>query len=166
MKQIQIRHLIEADIEEFHTCFDSVSRERKFIGFVQAPTLEKTRNWLISGIEEGEIRLIALNGSKVIGWCDIETNQREGFVHAGRLGMGLLKEYRRQGLGSRLLEETLSVAKKRGLERVELDVYASNAPAIKLYEKFNFQIEGRKRKARKLDGTYDDIIVMAILFEQ
>ena len=80
--------------------------------------------------------------------------------------MGLLKEYRRQGLGSRLLKETLSVAKKRGLERVELDVYASNAPAVKLYEKFNFQIEGRKRKARKLDGTYDDIIVMAILFEQ
>ena len=166
MNQIQIRPLTGADIEEFHTCLDSVSRERKFLGFVQAPSLEKTRNWLISGMEEGEIRLIALNGSKVIGWCDIETSQREGFVHAGRLGMGLLKEYRSQGLGSRLLEETLSVAKKRGLERVELDVYASNAPAIKLYEKFNFQIEGRKRKARKLDGAYDDIIVMAILFEQ
>ena len=166
MNQIQIRHLTEADIEEFHTYLDSVAHERKFIGFVQAPSLEKTRNWLMAGMEEGEIRLIALDGSKVIGWCDIEIGQREGFVHAGRLGMGLLKEYRRQGLGSRLLEETLSVAKKRGLERVELDVYTSNAPAIKLYDKFNFQIEGRKRKARKLDGTYDDIIVMAILFEQ
>ena len=49
---------------------------------------------------------------------------------------------------------------------MELDVYASNTPAIHLYEKFEFQVEGRKREARKLDGNYDDLIVMAILFDE
>ena len=116
-------------------------------------------------MEADEIRLIVIDESKVVGWCDIETSQREGFTHAGKLGMGILKEYRGQGLGSRLLSEILSIAKARGLERVELDVYASNVSAVKLYEKFNFQIEGWRRKARKLDEAYDDIIVMAILIE-
>jgi ribosomal protein S18 acetylase RimI-like enzyme len=164
--QIQIRLIAEKDIKSFHACLDAVSRERKFLGFVQAPSLEKTQEWLISGMKEGEIRFIALDGSRVVGWCDIEISQNEGFTHAGRLGMGILKEYRGRGLGSRLLEETLSVARSRGLERVGLDGFASNTPAIKLYEKFNFQIEGRKRKARKIDEAYDDIIVMAILFEK
>lgn len=166
MSQIQIKHIAEDDFENFHLCLDAVSRERKFLGFIKAPALEKTRKWLLAGMEQGEIRLIALDGSQTVGWCDIETNEREGFSHSGKLGMGILKEYRRQGLGTKLLEKALSVAKAEHLERVELDVYASNTTAIKLYEKFNFQIEGRKHNARKLDGIYDDIIVMAILFDQ
>jgi len=165
MRQIQIRHIVQEDFEGFHTCFSAVARERKFLGFTEAPSPKETHKWLMNGMEVGDIRLIAFDDSKIIGWCDIETSQREGFSHAGRLGMGILKDYRGQGLGSRLLEETLSVAKVRGLERVELDVYASNTPAISLYKKFNFQVEGQKHKARKLDGAYDDIIVMAILIE-
>ena len=119
----------------------------------------------MDAMEREEIRLIAIDDSQIVGWCDIETNDREGFSHSGKLGMGVLKEYRGQGLGTKLLEDTLSVAKGRGLERVELDVYASNSTAISLYEKFKFQVEGRKRMARKLDRTYDDIIVMALLFD-
>jgi len=164
VKEIDIQPITEKDFESFHSCLDAVSRERKFLGFVQAPSLDNTRGWLKAGMERGEIRLVALHASQVVGWCDIEISQNEGFTHAGRLGMGLLKPYRGQGIGSRLLKESLSVAKERGLERVSLDVFASNEPAVRLYEKFNFQVEGRKRKARKMGGTYDDIIGMALLF--
>jgi len=164
MNQIQIRHISEGDFEGFHACLDAVARERKYLGLTEAPPLEKARAWLMKSLERGEIRLIALDGSRVVGWCDIGVSEHEGFTHAGRLGMGVLKEYRGQGIGSRLLEETLSETRDRGLERVELDVFASNVPAIRLYEKFEFQVEGRKRKARKLDGNYDDLIVMSILF--
>ena len=166
MNQIQIKHISEADIEGFHSCLDMVARERKFLGHLTAPPLQKAREWITEAMEKGEIRLIAVDGAEVIGWCDIETYGHEGFDHSGKLGMGVLKEYRGQGIGKKLLEEALSVARDRRLERVELDVYASNVPAISLYEKFKFQVEGRKRRARKLDGTYDDIIVMAIVFEQ
>jgi hypothetical protein len=104
MNQIKIRSITAEDFASFHACLDAVSRERKFLGFVQAPPLKKTQEWLISGMEEGEIRLIAIDGSSVVGWCDIEISQNEGFTHAGRLGMGILKEYRRRRLGSRLLD--------------------------------------------------------------
>jgi len=164
INKIQIKPMSVEVVEGFHACLDAVSRERKYLGLTEAPPLERTRVWLRKGIEQGEVRLIALDGTKVVGWSDIGVSDREGFTHAGRLGMGVLKEYRGQGIGSRLLEETLSVARDHGLERVELDVYASNNPAIRLYEKFEFQVEGRKRRARKLDGDYDDIIVMAKLF--
>jgi ribosomal protein S18 acetylase RimI-like enzyme len=79
--------------------------------------------------------------------------------------MGILKEYRGQGLGRALLEKTLTAAREQKLERVELEVYASNFVAVRLYKRHGFQIEGRKQKARKLDGSYDDIMVMALLFD-
>lgn len=164
--KIHIKPISENDFEGFHACLNSVSQERKYLGFTEAPSLENTRKWLTNGMKRGTIRLIALDGLKIVGWCDIETSEREGFTHTGRLGTGVLKDYRGQGIGTQLLEETLIAARDLGLERVELDVYASNTAAIGLYKKFEFRVEGRKRMARKIDGIYDDIIVMAILFEQ
>ena len=166
MNQVTIRPISQDDIESLHSCMDRVARERKYLGFTQAAPIEETRKSLIEDIQWGVIRLIALDDLDVLGWCHIRPDRWEGFTHAGWLGMGVLKEYRHQGIGSALLHQALADARNRGLERVELSVFASNVTAIHLYEKFKFEVEGRKKKARKLDGTYDDIIVMALIFEQ
>ena len=50
-----------------------------------------------------------------------------------------------------------------GLERVELEVFASNARAVALYRRTGFVEEGRRRCARKLDGIYDDILLFGLL---
>ncbi len=44
-------------------------------------------------------------------------------------------------------------------------MYASNGPAVALYEKIGFKREGVKRKARFLDGRYDDVIQMALFLK-
>jgi RimJ/RimL family protein N-acetyltransferase len=49
------------------------------------------------------------------------------------------------------------------MERIELDVFASNKAAIALYLKLGFVTEGVKRRARKLDGEYDDNVFMALI---
>lgn len=165
MSSIQFRSIHMDDIKAFHACLDAVARERKYLGFVQAPPLEATHEWLQGSIARGDIRLVAVAGARIVGWCDLEVFEREGFKHLGRLGTGVLAGYRRQGLGAALLEGVLAEARERGLERIELEVYASNGPAIALYEKYGFQHEGRKRRARKLDGEYDDILIMGLLLE-
>lgn len=76
--------------------------------------------------------------------------------------MGVHARYRRSGIGQQLIARTIQKAKEIGLERIELEVFASNAPAIKLYEKLGFVTEGIKKKARKMDGNYDDIVEMAL----
>ena len=52
--------------------------------------------------------------------------------------MGLLPEFRRQGIGGRLIRQTLDAARAFGLHRVELTVRENNAVAIALYKKFGF----------------------------
>jgi len=159
---IQIVPISENYIIGFHKCLDSVARERQYIGFIQAPPIESTKEFILSNIKNNVPQFIALKEDDVIGWCDISPLRGDGFTHCGRLGMGVLKDYRRQGIGTKLMERTIIEAKERGIERIELEVYASNTPAINLYEKRGFNHEGVKRRARKLDGVYDDIIVMAL----
>jgi RimJ/RimL family protein N-acetyltransferase len=108
--------------------------------------------------------MLAVTGKDVVvGWCDITRNPHEGFRHVGRLGMGLLPGYRRRGLGRQLVERTVAAARAQQIERIELEVFASNAGAVEFYRKLGFVAEGTKRAARKLDGVYDDHVLMALL---
>ena len=57
------------------------------------------------------------------------------------------------------LEEGLAL--QVGIEKIELGVFESNTTAIHLYDTFGFQREGIKIRARKLDGRYDNMVLMA-----
>jgi ribosomal protein S18 acetylase RimI-like enzyme len=50
-----------------------------------------------------------------------------------------------------------------GLERIELEAFASNARAVALYRKLGFGVEGIRVRARKLDESYDDNVLMALM---
>jgi ribosomal protein S18 acetylase RimI-like enzyme len=51
----------------------------------------------------------------------------------GRLGMGVRSECRRQGIGRRLLDACLSLARNTAIEKVELEVFSDNIVAVRLY---------------------------------
>ena len=79
--------------------------------------------------------------------------------------MGLLPHVQGRGLGRRLAEVTVDAARARGVERVELEVFASNTRAIRLYERLGFVHEGVRCRARYIDGAYDDNVMMALIFD-
>lgn len=54
-------------------------------------------------------------------------------------------EFRRQGIGMRLMIELLERAKKNGMACSTLEVRASNEAAIKLYEKLGYVSSARRR---------------------
>jgi ribosomal protein S18 acetylase RimI-like enzyme len=163
-EDVKIVPIAEGHIEGFYHCLDAVARERSYLGMVQAPPLDAIREFVRSTIAGGVPQFVAVAGDRVIGWCDVIPRRREGYAHCGILGMGVLAEYRGRGIGRRLAVATIERAREIGLERVELEVYASNAPAIGLYGVLGFVVEGVKVNARKLDGVYDDNICMALLF--
>ena len=71
--------------------------------------------------------------------------------------VAVANEYRRQGLGKRLLSEVLSRAKAKGAERVFLEVRVSNDSALALYRGAGFESFG-VRKRYYPDG--EDAFVM------
>jgi L-phenylalanine/L-methionine N-acetyltransferase len=47
------------------------------------------------------------------------------------------------------------------LRRIELTVYADNEPAVRLYQKFGFEVEGTLRNYAFRDGQLIDALSMA-----
>jgi RimJ/RimL family protein N-acetyltransferase len=153
-------------VESFHTCLDSVARERSGLAITEAFPLEQLRTFVAKNIEDNMPAFFALDEDRVVGWADIRREERPAHQHRGVLGMGVDRDYRGRGLGRILLEAALANAKEVGLIRIDLTVYAGNAAAIALYRKCGFVEEGRMVKGRYLDGRFDDVVHMGRVFEE
>ena len=157
----EIERISQHTVQGFRAALDIVVRERKHLAMLEAPPLSVVQDWVGDNTKKGIPQFIALVDGTVVGWCDVMPKEKEGFKHVGVLGMGVLPDYRRCGIGTQLLQETVAAARQFGLERIELEVFASNYAAVALYLRRGFAEEGRLRKSRKLDGAYDDQILMA-----
>ena len=147
----------------FRRALDIVARERKYLILQEAPPLEEMRAFVANIIAKGDVQVVAIKGGEVVGWCDIRRRFFPSQSHSGTLGMGIVPDFRGQGLGRRLLAEALKRARAARFTRIDLDVFADNARAIALYEKAGFKREGVLRDSVLMDGCYRDAIPMAIV---
>jgi RimJ/RimL family protein N-acetyltransferase len=158
---MHIRDTAEEDAEPLAALIDSVARERRYLAGTVGFPPDATRSYIASVKAAGGVHVIATESNEIIAWCDIAPHPFEGMKHVGRLGMGIRKDHRSKGIGRKLLEAAVQKALASAIDRIELEVFASNHAAVKLYEAFGFQLEGRKLEARKLDGITDDILLYA-----
>jgi L-amino acid N-acyltransferase YncA len=162
-KMIVVRQIREEDAPAFREVLDAVCRERRYLARLEAPSIDRVHAFVSSNVKAGYPQLVAEDDGKIVGWCDaLPGDASSGATHVGRLGMGVLREYRRRNIGRRLIEATIEKAMLLGLEKIELSVHASNEPAIALYRSVGFEEEGRKKRGWLVDGAYDDILLMAL----
>jgi RimJ/RimL family protein N-acetyltransferase len=160
---VKLRAITLGDAAGYNAVLGAVAREQKYLRMTDAPPIERTRNFVANNIEKRNPHVVALNDDQVIGWCDIcrDVDMAE---HVGSLGVGVISAFRGRGVGRALIEAALQKAKEERFKRIELEVYASNTVAIALYEKFGFEREGLRRKAVRIQNSWDDIVPMGLLW--
>ena len=73
------------------------------------------------------------------------------------MNIAVKKEFRRQHVGTELLEFLVAEAKKENKNCITLEVREDNVPAIELYKKLEFDEIGRRKKY--YEKLYDAIIM-------
>lgn len=126
------------------------------------PSLEMVRK-RISETPPGTFQLAACSGEEIVGQLDLFTfPNRPRRRHAGALGMAVRDDFQGQGVGSALMQEAVQMADNwLNLLRLELEVYTDNTPAVQLYKKFGFIVEGTHTRYAYRDGQYVDVYSMA-----
>ncbi len=95
-----------------------------------------------------------------VGMAGIVRQEPTKMAHKAFLwGMYIEPSHRGQGIGSKLVEKIIELAKSSGaIIQVQLTVVKDNVEAIKLYEKFGFTTWGVEPRALKyMDGFSDEI---------
>jgi ribosomal-protein-alanine N-acetyltransferase len=69
-------------------------------------------------------------------------------------------DFRRQGIGEKLMIEALIAAREEGARRAFLEVRDSNVAAQTLYKKYGFVVDGRRPRYYK--DNFEDAILMSL----
>ena len=111
--------------------------------------------------QDNEVVFVAEVDGNLVGYASVIGGHLRRTAHRASIVTGILQSHVGRGLGSKMFEAVIEWSTSSPLHRLELTVMTHNAPAIALYQKFGFQIEGTKRHSLKVDGIYVDEYVMA-----
>lgn len=162
MQDVRIERCSEQHINGLAALYNDPAVARQVLQMpYQAPELWRKRLVLD---DERRVTLMATHQGEVIGCAGLEQFARVRRSQCGTFGMGVAVAWQGRGIGTRLLAELMDVADNwMGLRRVELTVFTDNEPAIALYRKFGFEVEGTLREFALRDGVYTDVLSMARL---
>lgn len=112
-----------------------------------------------------DVMLAAEEHGHVVGTCGMHpVGASLRRRHVMVVGISVAREAQGRGIGSALMAAMCDYADRwAGVLRLELTVYVDNAPAIALYRKFGFEVEGTHRAYALRDGRYADVLAMARL---
>ena len=111
--------------------------------------------------QDNEVVFVAEVDGSLVGYASVIGGRLRRTAHKASIVTGVLQSHVGRGIGSKMFETLIEWATISPLHRLELTVMTHNSPAIALYQKFGFQIEGTKRHSLKVAGTYVDEYIMA-----
>ena len=126
-------------------------------------TPETEAAWLqMNRDNPGNLVIVAEHAGKIIGMLNFDSEVRKRVRHHGELGMSVNKAWRGKGVGRALLQTLIAWAEQHPvLEKVCLQVFATNSRAIALYTSLGFKEEGRQIRDIKMEsGEYVDVFFM------
>ena len=85
--------------------------------------------------------VVAVRDNEVVGYIGSQSSIDESDV----MNVAVHPDWRRQGIAEQLIENLIGELKNRGSKALMLEVRASNAPAIALYEKLGFRQVGLRK---------------------
>ena len=103
---------------------------------------------------------------ELVGFISANRDMRTRTTHCAYIVCGIREKFRRQGLGTKFFHLLDIWAKQNQVHRLELTVVAENIPAINLYLKSGFTIEGTARHAFRLGDRYIDEYHMSKIFPE
>lgn len=161
MTQVQIRRAIPDDAEAISAIWRVICAERVYTAVNRPFTPEQERAYIASLSEREGIFVAEVEG-RIIGFqsLDLWVKYTDSFDHVGTLGTFVLPEWRNRGIGHRLGEHTLAFARAHRYEKLVVYVRAGNQPAQAFYRSLGFVPCGRLTRQVKIDGRYEDEILM------
>lgn len=107
-------------------------------------------------------QLVACIDGDVVGHLTIDVQQRPRRSHVADFGICVDSRWKNRGVASALMREMIEMCDNwLRVDRIELTVFVDNAPAIKVYKKYGFEIEGTGKKYALRNGEYVDAYYMA-----
>ena len=158
-----------AEADDCTAVAEMFTSEKVYSGTLQVPypSREYWRRRLTENADS-VYTLVGVVDDRLVGMVSVVTfPTRPRRRHVGVIAICVHGDWQGKGVGAALMRAILDLADNwLNLTRLELEVYADNEAAIRLYERFGFEVEGTLRQHAFRDGVYVDSKVMGRLLRR
>jgi GNAT superfamily N-acetyltransferase len=158
-----LRPLHIADEKDFHQLFLGIPEpERMFIKH-RVTDINVIHEWC-SNIDYGRnLPLIGLLGGKITGVATLHQQLGGWKRQIGRVSVSVHPAARGRGLARALIAETLDIARRVGLERVEAEFIGEQATAMKMFAMLGFsELMRQEDYVKDMQALSHDYILMGL----
>lgn len=113
----------------------------------------------IRNSDDSTVFFLAKMEGKTVGYGGMYTVLDEGYV----TNIGVLPEYRRQGIGAKIVKSLIDYSVEKSLSFLSLEVRVSNRAAISLYHSFEFEEAGLRKNF--YTNPKEDALIMTRYFK-
>ena len=156
-----IRDAIEADLPAIVRIYNATVPTRMVTAELEPTTVEARLSWFREHSPEQYPFWVAESGDRVIGWLDFKKFlPRCAYRGTAEISVYVDEEFRRRGVGQRLLEHAIARAPSLGITALIGLIFGHNEPSLKLFERFGFERWAFLPGVAQLDGMERDLIAM------
>jgi RimJ/RimL family protein N-acetyltransferase len=94
-------------------------------------------DWAVNVNYDNVFPIVAIVGDRIVGNATLHFNYGPS-RHRAELRIFLAKDFRRRGLGGRLVQALVEIAKKRSLYLLEVQIISNQVEVIKSFQKSGF----------------------------
>lgn len=154
---LTIRAAIEKDLAEIVEITNQAIRAKR-VGFTKEMTVPERTAWFHDHGPEKYPILVADGNGAVIGWASISPYRqgREAFNKTAEISCFVHDRHQRQGVGTALLAEMISVSQRTGKSTIVAIIFHTNSGSARLLEKNGFELWGRMPKVGEIAGVLLD----------
>lgn len=119
------------------------------------------QNWIYNLDYDNVLPIIAVDNGKILGDATLHFNPIGWTRHQGEIRLTTDINYRGRGLGTRLAQDIIDIAKRLGLELLSIEMAPELQEAFFLFEKLGFkQVAVLKGFIVDIDGNETDLVLM------
>jgi putative acetyltransferase len=156
---VVIRPLEPSDAGDLHRVLTSPGVVPGTLQFPSRSRAEVEKRFVETGPDRHAYAAVV--GGKVVGFAGLIVGPSPRVRHAADLWIAVDEDFHGRGVGAALMRALCELADRwLGLVRISLKVNADNAHAVRLYERFGFEHEGRARADALRNGEYIDSLHM------
>ena len=169
-RPVVIREMNSNDAQEVLSLVENIARGTPFLEIGQEGlgiglTDEKM---ILSHYAKSDRKLYlgaSMEHEGLVGLLAFTAGERRRTYHAGEFSLMVDQRWRRNGIGTALLQRMVNWAVYAGIKRITLRVHGENREAISLYQSFGFSREAVVSRAFLEGSSYYDAVVMSLLLD-
>jgi L-amino acid N-acyltransferase YncA len=156
-----IRDAVEADLPAIVEIYNATVATRMVTADLEPTTVDARLPWFREHSSEHYPFWVAESEGRVIGWLDFKRFlPRCAYRGTAEISVYVDKEFRRRGVGRRLLEQAIARAPSLGITAVVGFIFGHNEPSLKLFQRLGFERWGLFPGVAELDGVERDLVAM------